>query len=184
MLNDYVDDELRFVERSISNAMTRTMRIAEKKVKALGQEYFIRNYYQGYKPISYIRTYQLKKAFSQYSTITSDISPTFSFEFGPEFDEGAMNHSTHSARITIKVKGKRKTITKSRKITSSKSKPNETLILENALAGIHPGVGTAGTKAPIFTASQTGVLADEIEKFLDELEVIFENELRKYLTLE
>lgn len=170
------------IDKKIEKAFNRTMKRVEKELQELmDRETFI-NFYEGYMPVIYVRTNQLKDAVS-FSVEDRSNADNFSFKVNPFYDETTMDHSTYKVHTTYqprknkKAYGPRK-IYKKTTTVRLKTKPDEEKIMEMTLGeGYHPSVGTAGTRAPIWTQEDEGVFIDGMIKYLqDNVQVIFNEE--------
>lgn len=170
------------INKNLRIALDRTMAKSEDRLNEIIQEKAIQNFYHGYFPHVYERTWQLPNAIKAYTEDTSN-GDTFKFTYGPILDESTMDHSNYRINVTYKKgKGKHKmSVTKTYNI-KLKKKPDEERIMEMTLGeGYHPSVGTAGTAAPIYDKSDEGVLADAFEEFMKEIPDIFNAEMDKLM---
>ena len=111
------------------SAIERMKAQIKQRVEDIIQEDMIDNYYGGYYPKYYNRTNQLPKsvgAIVKSSPVANGYSLTFDAETDPPYGPGAMQH----------IKRGR---------SAKKILPDEGLIFENFLEGIHPNVGPMGT---------------------------------------
>lgn len=190
-MSDIVNDikkSFKEYEKEINNniriALDRTMAVAETRLNQIIQEKAISNFYKGYFPHIYDRTYQLPKAIKAYTEDTSS-GDSFSFTFGPSFDESTMDHSSYKIHVVYTRKKDKKIVSKDYTV-NLKNKPNEEAIMEMTLGeGLHPlGKGIVSpvlTQSPIYNKEDQGVLADAFEEFIDEIPTIFENEISKFM---
>lgn len=175
---EYADE----LNKKFKIALDRTMARAEDRLNEIIQEKAIQNFYMGYSPHVYNRTWQLPNAIKAYTEDTST-GDTFKFTYGPILDESTMDHSNYSINVTYKKgKGKNKKLVTKTYNVKLKNKPDEEKIMEMTLGeGYHPRVGTAGTQAPIYNKDDEGVLADAFEKFMKEIPDIFNAEMDKLM---
>jgi len=157
-------------------AFKRTMQRMEPELLEVMKEATYRNYYNGYFPRVYRRTYQLKSAVK---LNTKDISTNdvFSFSVIPEYDELAlpMDHSEYDIIATYKHKKNKKftgKISTYKYHVKLKNKPDEEKLMEITLGGgYHPSVGTAKTTAPIWVGEgddEEGYLFDMLGDYIQE----------------
>ena len=136
-INDIVNDYRKQVEQALKRAEEK-IRI---RMQEIIQEDMLDDYYNGYTPKLYVRTYQLEKSVGPYTKLT-DIGTGFKLIFGVETDSpygpSAMEHNTLTLRYTSK---NGTTWEKS----YEKSDSDEEKIFENFLEGIHPNVGRANS---------------------------------------
>ena len=176
------EDYAKEINKNLRIALDRTMAKAEDRLNEIIQEKAIQNFYEGYFPHVYNRTWQLPNAIKAYTEDTST-GDTFKFTYGPILDESTMDHSHYSINVTYaKGKGKnKKFVTKTYNI-KLKKKPDEERIMEMTLGeGYHPSVGTADTMAPIYNKNDDGVLVDAFEEFMKEIPDIFNAEMDKLM---
>ena len=102
----------------------------------------IKDYYQGYIPIEYKRTGELKKSVYPSIEIGSQ-GGAYGITFGVEDDWEAMDHSVF--RVSVKRKSKKTGQIKEYEYFYLRPNVNEEAIFENFMAGIHPRVGMANT---------------------------------------
>ena len=176
------EDYAKEINKNLRIALDRTMAKAEDRLNEIIQEKAIQNFYEGYFPHVYNRTWQLPNAIKAYTEDTST-GDTFKFTYGPILDESTMDHSNYSINVTYaKGKGKnKKFVTKTYNI-KLKNKPDEERIMEMTLGeGYHPSVGTDDTMAPIYNENDEGVLVDAFEEFMKEIPDIFNAEMDKLM---
>ena len=133
--NDAIDDIVEEYRSKVGQAL----KVAEQKIKVRMQEiideYMIDDYYGGYVPKVYIRTYQLGNSVGPYTQLNSS-GNVFGLAFGIETDSPFGPCAMHHTRYQTKKSGE----------PCKHSYPaSEEDIFENFLAGIHPNVGRAGT---------------------------------------
>lgn len=178
---DIMDD----IDRKIEKAFYKAMERIEKELQELMDKETFINFYEGYTPYIYVRTDQLKDAVSL-SVKDQSNADNFSFKVDPFYDERTMDHSTYKIHTTYqprknkKAYGPRK-IYKKTTTVRLKTKPDEEKIMEMTLGeGYHPAVGTARTRAPIWTMEDEGVFIDSMIKYLqDNVQRIFNEEYSK-----
>lgn len=174
-----MEEAMNEVDKKMDIAFQRTMKRIEKELFDVMKKVTVQNFYMGYSPTVYQRTYQLHKAISL-EVADSSHGNIMSFNVMPEYDESGMDHSVYKVRATYKHRKKDK-ITGKYKETGKTStyeytvrlkgdkKPDEEKIMEMTLgSGYHPMVGTAGTDAPIWLNDEndTGILFDSIEDYM------------------
>jgi hypothetical protein len=194
-VKEYTDEMMEEENKKIQIALNRTMdRVQEEVDKYLEQMATL--YYQGYNPISYIRTMQLQNKSTRpvkpYAEINR-IGNVSNLSFGVIFNEDTMNHGSYTikARWYDKKKKKWKDVKKSKTYTVKAGKkggqgPDEAKILEYFQDGVHPNSVPAGmtefpTPIPLFTEEPSGAIPNAIEKWLNDggLQNIFNEELKK-----
>lgn len=172
------EEAMNEIDKKMEIAFQRTIKRMEKELFEVMKEVTVKNFYRGYSPVVYQRTYQLNKAIS---LEVDDISHgnIMSFNVSPMYDESDMDHSVYQVNAIYKhrKKDKRTGKTKFTGKTSTykytvrlKKKPNEEKIMEMTLGeGYHPRIGTAGTDAPIWLDDEddTGVLFDALEDYVN-----------------
>lgn len=133
------------------------------EMKKIIDEDAIQNYYGGYEPLYYNRQNQLPKSLAPYvESLQDDTGVTLSFgvDDRPPYGAGAMKHAKRG-------KSKRKT------------PPNEELIFENFMAGIHPNANPKGITGDPTTPVKDTVL-ESIDKYYNEkIEAVVQNALSK-----
>ena len=194
-VKEYTDEMMEEENKKIQIALDKTMdRVKEEVDKYL--ESMATLYYEGYDPISYIRTMQLRNKSTRPVNPYAEINKfgnISNLSFGVIFNEDTMNHGNYTikARWYDKKKKKWKDVKKSKTYTVKAGKkggrgPNEAKILEYFQDGVHPnwvpeGMTDTLTPIPLFTEEPKGAIPDAIEKWLNEggLQDIFNEELKK-----
>jgi hypothetical protein len=141
-LNEFAEEVQKEYQRKVEEALDRVEKIAYKKIQKIINEYMIKDYYQGYTPIEYKRTGELKKSVYPYVEFDNQ-NGKYGITFGIEDDWEAMDHS--ALHIVVKRKSKKTGKIKEYEYFYEREDPNEEAIFENFMAGIHPRVGMAGT---------------------------------------
>lgn len=196
-VQEYTDEIAQEENKKIQTALDNTMeRIKEEIDKYL--ELMSSAYYDGYDPISYIRTMQLQnkstRPVNPHARIVQNGNMS-SLRFGVTWDEDSMNHSSYTikARWYDKKKKKWKDVKKRATYTVTPGKKtgkkvDEGKILEFFQEGIHPNAVPEGwtefpTPSPLFTESREGAIPELIEEWVDsgELQKIFNDELKKII---
>lgn len=167
------------MEKAFENAMHRV----EMELQELMEKETVQNFYSGYHPHIYIRTNQLHKAISLTVDNTS-AGDFFSFAVYPFYDESDMDHSVYKIKVFYQPKKNKKAHGPRREYIATvklKNKPDEEEIMEMTLGeGYHPRVGTAGTRAPIWTQDDEGVFVDALTEYInDNFRNIFNEEYNK-----
>lgn len=177
-------------DKKIKIALDRTMQKVEAKIDEIVQEYMVEAYYKGYSPVEYIRSYQLGKSVKSYTDLFSSGS-AMGFNFGVEFDEKKMNHSTYKVKVKWYRKRKKEWVEKTYVVKSKKpNKFKELAILEAFQDGIHPNASIAGMTgtpngSPLWTNDDNdepyGCVPEIVEAWVenDGIKNIFLDELNK-----
>lgn len=188
---EMAEEENKKIETALDNTMKRIKEKVEEYLKQMSMAY-----YDGYKPVSYIRTMQLQKAGARPVNPNARIQTSggiSTLSFGVVWDASTMNHSKYTikARWYDKKNKKWKDVKKSKTYTVTPGKrkgaaPDEETILSFFQEGIHPravpeGITDFATPEPLFTEEKEGYIPDLIDEWLStgELQEIFNNELRK-----
>lgn len=152
-LSDIVNDIALQYQKKIEQAI----RSAEPKIKAEMEkviiEYMTLNYYNGYSPKMYERTFQLPNSVGPYTDVASVgglSSITFGVDTDSPFGPGAMDHKFLALHVSYKQKKTGRTVNKTYYYETNTV--NEQIIFDNFMAGIHPGVGNHGT-SPVYSAT-------------------------------
>ena len=158
-LNEFAEEIQKEYQKKVEEALKRVEKILDRKIQLIINEYMIRDYYEGYFPIKYNRTFQLPKSVAPYIGI-GNADGTYGITIGIDIDApygpDAMNHAY---------------ISKKTKKQQPRNAKREKMIFEYFLAGIHPRVGRAGTS----------YIEAEVNEALDDL---FENELNQIVLKE
>ena len=199
-VDEYTKEIAQEENKKIQIALDNTMKYVEEKVDEY-LEWMANAYYDGYEPVWYIRTGQLKnkgtRPVNPYTEIKT-MGSMSSLQFGVIFDETSMNHGSYTvkARWYDKKNKKWKDVKKSKTyhVTPGKKKgkkPSEIAILNFFQEGIHPNAVLEGienmaglpTPEPLFTNDREGAVPDLIEHWVESgaLQEIFNNELRKLI---
>ena len=141
-LNEFAEEVQKEYQRKVEEALEKVDKIAQKKIQKIINEYMIKDYYQGYIPIEYKRTGELKKSVYPYVEFDNQ-GGTYGITFGIEDDWEAMDHSM--LHVVVKRTSKKTGKTKEYEYFYEKENVDERAIFENFMAGIHPRVGNAGT---------------------------------------
>lgn len=145
-INDAIDDIVNEYRKQVGQALKRAEQKIKVRMQEIIQEDMLDDYYGGYTPKLYVRTYQLEKSVGPYTQLT-DFDTGFNLSFGididPPYGPSAMDHSILTLRYVRKNNSEpwEKTYDKS----GSKYPVKEEEIFNNFLEGIHPNVGRANT---------------------------------------
>lgn len=196
-VNEYTKEIAKEENKKIQIALDNTMKYVQEKVNEY-LEWMARAYYDGYDPVSYVRSMQLQnkstRPVNPYAEI-KEMGSVSSLTFGVIFDETSMNHGNYTikARWYDKKNKKWKDVKKNKtyNVTPGKKrgkKPSEITILQFYQEGIHPnavldGISDFPTPEPLFTNDREGAIPDLIEDWVENggLQEIFNNELRKLI---
>lgn len=129
MVKDLIEQD----KKRIKVAFERIKKEVEGEIKTIIQRDMIDNYYNGYEPLIYNRTFQLPKSVAPL-ILDSSVGDTFQFDVGIKL-QGGENKMSHNT-LTLTVRGKT--------YTYSHEGADESMIFENFLNGIHPN-----TNAPV-----------------------------------
>lgn len=145
MVKDLIEQD----KKRIKEAFERIKQEVTKEIQVIIQRDMIDNYYNGYEPLIYDRTFQLPKSVAPL-ILDSSAGDTFQFDVGIKLKDGEKNMS-HNI-LTLKVKGKT--------YTYQNNGADEEAIFENFLAGIHPNANLKGiTKTPTTNVRETAEAA-------------------------
>ena len=149
MVKDLIEQD----KKRIKEAFERIKKEVAKEIQVIIQRDMIDNYYDGYAPLIYNRTFQLPKAVAPL-ILDSSVGNTFQFDVGIKLKDGEkkMSHNT----LTVTVKGKT--------YTYQNDGVDEEAIFENFLAGIHPNASPKGA-----TGTPTTHVRDTAEAAIDNL---------------
>ena len=174
-----IDEQMEEIDKKMGIAFQKTMKRMEPELLEVMKDATYRNYYNGYSPHVYRRTYQLKSAV-KLSTKDISTNDVFSFSVIPEYDELAlpMDHSEYDIIATYKHKKNKKftgKVSTYKCHVKLKNKPDEEELMELTLGeGYHPKVGTSNTTAPIWIGDGDNseghlfdMLGDYIQKNFD-----------------
>ena len=170
-------------DKKIKIALNNTMRIVEEKLDEIIKNSMVEAYYNGYSPIEYIRSHQLKNAVKSYAD-PYNFGTRLGFTFGADFDEKKMNHSTYKIKVRWYRKRKKEWHEAIYTVTPDKRtrEVDELKILEAFQGGIHPNASYDATNAaPLWTDDMEGEIPRLIESWVDNggIADIFLNELNK-----
>ena len=179
-LNQAINKHKEETEKKLKNNVQLAMDATERKVKEK-MEWFIKvlgtgGYYNEYTPSMYNRTGQLKNAIMSH-TESFDDGRQVGFDFGAKFNEDLMDHSTYY--LTIRYRHRKDAGEWSKTYLYHDDNPDETAILENFRAGVHPNTGV--NNGPIWMPGNVGFVPDEIRKWVNSggIATIFKSELKK-----
>lgn len=175
------EEAMNEIDKKMEIAFKRTMKRMEAELFEVMKKATVQNFYHGYFPSVYQRTYQLHKAISLEVKDKSH-GNIMSFNVIPEYDESEMDHSVYKVKAVYKHRKKDKSTGKYKHTGKTSvyeytvrlkdnKKPDEEKIMEMTLgAGFHPNVGTANTDAPIWLDDEddTGVLFDALEDYVNQ----------------
>lgn len=157
-------DAMNEIDKKMEKAFQNAMKRIEPELFKVMRAEAVENYYAGYKPKRYKRTHQLHNAISIRLENRSD-DDLFAFSVFPKYDETKMDHSQYDMFITYTRKDGH-TYEYWRRV-KLKNKPDEEAIMETTLGqGYHPKVGTMGTRAPIWTKDDNGILIDALDDYV------------------
>lgn len=196
-VNEYTDEIAKEENKKIQIALDRTMRRIQEEVDEY-LEWMSDAYYDGYEPILYERSMQLKRKETRPVNPYAEINVNgnmSNLSFGVVFNERSMDHSSYTvkARWYDKKNKQWKDVKKSKTYTVTPGKkggkkPKEKTILRLFQQGIHPNASLEGitdmpTPMPLFTDAKRGAVPDMIEQWVESgaLQDIFNNELKKLL---
>lgn len=170
-LNEFAEEVQKEYQKKTEEALKRAEKIVYKRIQHIINEYMIKDYYEGYHPVMYVRTGELKK--SVYPSVEiGNKNGAFGITFGVEDDWEAMDHST--LNVVVRHKSNKTGQIKEYKYSYEKPDVNEEAIFENFMYGMHPRVGRVNTH------HIEQVVNQELDKFFEyELEEIVKKELSK-----
>lgn len=181
--NDKEKQEKKMKNR-VEIAMENTEQRVAEKIQEIIWRYGLDFYYDGYSPIMYVRTGNLRHSGAIAPYINEfKKNGMIGFQYGAEFDESLMDHSM----LTIKVEYDRKRDGRHvEKFYSYKNEDvDEKAILDNFRAGRHPlGVPDAFfEQGPIWMKGMTGVAPDALRLWKDSgaIKDIFKEEIGKLM---
>lgn len=177
-----LSDILNDIEIEYQKKIEQAIKSAEPKIKAEMEkviiEYMILNYYNGYSPKMYERTFQLPNSVGPYTDVAS-VGGLSSITFGVDTDSpygpDAMNHNFLAIHVSYKQKKTGRTVTKTYYYDTNTA--NEQIIFDNFMAGVHPGVGTMGT-TPVYNITDKqldkllhGVIIDMLDAAIKKIKI-------------
>lgn len=132
-IDQTVKDLIEQDKKRIKEAFERIKKEVKKEIQAIIQRDMLDNYYNGYEPLIYNRTFQLRESVSPL-ILDSSVGDTFQFDVGIKLKDGEkkMSHNT----LTLTVKGKT--------YTYRNDGVDEEAIFENFLDGVHPNANSKG----------------------------------------
>jgi hypothetical protein len=161
-LNEFAEEVQKEYQKKVEEALKRAEKILDKKIQLIINALMIKDYYEGYFPVEYHRTWQLPKSVAPYVGIGNE-GGTFGITIGIDdeapYGPDAMDHAYISKKSTKKA---------------GRNAKREEIIFEYFLAGIHPRVGRAGTS---WVEREVNDALDDL--FDNELEDIVYKELDK-----
>ena len=173
-LNEFAEEIQKEYQKKVEEALKRVEKIIYKKTQEIIKKHMIDNYYDGYTPKSYERTFQLPQSVGPYVEI-GNIDGAFGITFGVEdekpYGPSAMDHSRLKMTVTRKLKKTGKTVTRTYTYDLGESQQREERIFNSFLDGIHPQVGRA----------RTGHVEKDVNKALDDF---FDNKLNEIVLKE
>jgi hypothetical protein len=151
MVKDLIEQD----KKRIQEAFARIKKEVKKEIEIIIQRDMIDNYYNGYEPLIYSRTFQLPKSVAPLildDSTENDLQFSFGIKITPPKGASAMSHS----ELTLKVKG--------RTYTYDNDGVEEDAIFANFLMGIHPNANPRG-----FTSTPTTHVFKTANKAIDNL---------------
>lgn len=187
-VKEYTDEIAEQENERIRTALNKTMVRVNEKLKKIIKEYMLDNYYKGYDPYVYNRTFQLGYAVSPYTEMKT-VGSTMGFVFGINLNPEKMDHSKLKITARWYNKRKKKEMKKTYEYDIGKSLAREERILYSYFqSGVHPNANARGvtetpTITPIFTDDREGHAPDAIEEWVNGGGIIdiFNEELKKLL---
>ena len=177
-----VEDDKKEKEKRSKNrieiAMANTEKRVAEKIQEIIWQYGLDYYYNGYDPIVYVRTGNLRHS-GAISPFISEFKSNgiIGFQYGAEFDAGLMDHRS----LTVHVEYDRKKDGQHvEKYYSYEYKDvDEEIILENFRKGIHRKTGV--NQGTIWLSGMRGVAPDALKLWRDSgaIKKIFQEELGK-----
>ena len=144
-INDAIDDIVNEYRKQVGQALKRAEQKIRVRMQEIIQQDMLDDYYGGYTPKLYVRTYQLEKSVGPYTKLT-DFNTGFNLSFGididPPYGPSAMNHNGEGVLTLRYVRKKSGTVWEK---SYDKFDADEEDIFNNFLEGIHPNVGRANT---------------------------------------
>ena len=149
MVKDLIEQD----KKRIKQAFEKIKKEVAKEIQMIIQRDMIDNYYNGYEPLVYNRTFQLSKSVAPL-ILDSSVGDTFQFDVGIKLKGGEkkMSHNT----LTVTVKG--------RTYTYRNNGVDEGIIFNNFLEGIHPNANPKGV-----TSTPTTHVRNTAEAAIDNL---------------
>lgn len=173
-------------EKKIKNRVELAMENTEKRVADKIQEIIWKDgldfYYDGYDPVMYVRTGNLRHSGAIAPFINEfKKNGMIGFQYGAEFDESLMDHRVLTIRREWQRKKDGKTMEKY--YTYENEDVDEKAILDNFRAGKHP-LGKPDVffdQGPIWMNGMTGAAPDTLRLWKDSgaIKKIFKEELHK-----
>lgn len=191
-LDDFLEEQVAQTEGRLRLAMDRAMKKAQADIQEIIDKHMVDDYYTGYTPIYYVRSWQLrdKKPVAPWVPLIEE-NGGYAMSVGIETEEPpqgptAMNHSKYTIWVKYKLKngkvvkkkydvpGKNPRKNKQIQNTGEQNIGLEEKIMKNFLRGVHPRVGRQGTH------HIEKVVAKMLDDYIDnKLEKIILSELRK-----
>lgn len=154
-IGQMVDDLIKEDKKRIQNAFEQIKKEVRKEIEIIIQKDMIDNYYNGYNPLEYVRTFQLPDSVAPLildNSVENDLQFSFGIKITPPKGASAMSHS----ELTLRVKG--------RTYTYDDYDADEDRIFSNFLKGIHPNA-----RLDRFTSTPTTHVFDAANRALDKL---------------
>lgn len=156
MVQSIIDED----KKRIDMAYKQIKQEVAKEIQAIIDRDMLENYYNGYEPLIYVRTMQLRKAVAP-MIIDQSIGDDLAFSMAIGKDPSRMNHSKLTIKIHKKLKnGEQRTY----EYGYENEKVDETLIYSNFTAGTHPNANPLG-----ITSTPTTPTLEKATRSLDEL---------------
>ena len=153
LANSMIDETVSELKQKAKKAMHGAEIKTQKKLMQMIEKDMLENYYAGYSPMYYRRTFQLDKSVTP-KTRLNESQREISLDLGIDFYPDAMSHNPKPQFLNF---------------SPSNIPADEGIIFENFLAGIHPNaIGSSGT-TPVQKAAEKA-----IDDFID-------NELIPYI---
>lgn len=151
MVKDLIEQD----KKRIKEAFKLIKKEVKNEIEMIIQRDMIENYYNGYDPLEYVRTFQLPKSVAPLildNSTDNDLQFSFGIKLTPPKGASAMSHNT----LTLRVKG--------REYTYDNEFVDEKTIFTNFLTGVHPNASHKG-----FTSTPTTHVFNTANKALDNL---------------
>ena len=136
-INEDIDNIVNDYRKQVEQALIRAEKRIRVRMQEIIREDMLDDYYDGYTPKVYVRTFQLENSVGPYTELKS-ANNVFGLSFGIETDNpygpGAMDHSELTLIYNRKGGGD------PWKRTYIKDNVDEKAIFENFLEGIHPNI--------------------------------------------
>lgn len=176
----HIEGQEKKVKNRVEIAMENTEKRVAEKIQEIIWRYGLDFYYNGYNPIMYVRTGNLRHsgAISPYINEFKK-NGMIGFQYGAEFDESLMDHRMLTVKVEYDRKRDGKHIEKYYSYVNEDA--DEKAILDNFRAGIHPN--TDVNQGPIWMKGLTGAAPDALRLWKNSgaIQNIFKEELHKLM---